>query len=143
MVDAGSIQRISFDAMLRTGEAVNILDPHLNTALRQYAGFALPGDPLLRRSCQHFRLACDVLLKAANIQGYIRPYSLRRGRTTHYFRTTASMDLAKERGRWNNVRTAKIYINVCLQDFLAMSPAEEKCRWGQLSNQLISRFTAA
>ena len=40
-----------------------------------------------------------------------RPYSLRRGGATAYFRATSDMQATIERGRWATVRVARIYIN--------------------------------
>ena len=40
-----------------------------------------------------------------------RPYSLRRGGATAYYRATRNMPATIERGRWATVRVARIYIN--------------------------------
>ena len=40
-----------------------------------------------------------------------RPYSLRRGGATAYFRATGNMPATIERGRWATLRVARIYIN--------------------------------
>ena len=40
-----------------------------------------------------------------------RPYSLRRGGATAYFRATRDMGATIERGRWATLRVARIYIN--------------------------------
>ena len=39
-----------------------------------------------------------------------RPYSLRRGGITAYYRRTANLSAAIERGRWSAPKTARIYI---------------------------------
>ena len=40
-----------------------------------------------------------------------RPYSLRRGGATAYYRATRNMPATIERGRWATVRVARIYVN--------------------------------
>ena len=40
-----------------------------------------------------------------------KPYSLRRGGATAYFRASGSMELTLERGRWSSARVGRIYIN--------------------------------
>ena len=40
-----------------------------------------------------------------------RPYSLRRGGATAYYRATRNMAATIERGRWASIRVARIYIN--------------------------------
>ena len=40
-----------------------------------------------------------------------RPYSLRRGGATAYYRATRNMPATIERGRWSTARVARIYIN--------------------------------
>ena len=40
-----------------------------------------------------------------------KPYSIRRGGATSFYRTCRSMELTLERGRWATVRVGRIYIN--------------------------------
>ena len=40
-----------------------------------------------------------------------RPYSVRRGGATAYFRVTRSMEATLDRGRWSSSRVARIYVN--------------------------------
>ena len=39
------------------------------------------------------------------------PYSIRRGGATAYFRVTRNMEATLDRGRWSNVKAARIYVN--------------------------------
>ena len=39
------------------------------------------------------------------------PYSIRRGGATAYFRVTRNIEATLDRGRWSNVRAARIYVN--------------------------------
>ena len=56
------------------------------------------------------RFACLLSDLSLISLGY-RPYSLRRGGATEYFRTTGNLDLTADRGRWASLRTARIYLN--------------------------------
>ena len=40
-----------------------------------------------------------------------KPYSVRRGGATAYFRATRNMEAALDRGRWSSARVARIYLN--------------------------------
>ena len=40
-----------------------------------------------------------------------KPYSLRRGGATAFFRATGSMEKTLDRGRWSSARVGRIYIN--------------------------------
>ena len=40
-----------------------------------------------------------------------KPYSLRRGGATAYFRATRNMEATLDRGRWSSARVARIYVN--------------------------------
>ena len=39
------------------------------------------------------------------------PYSIRRGGATAFFRVTRNMEATLDRGRWSNVKAARIYVN--------------------------------
>ena len=40
-----------------------------------------------------------------------KPYSIRRGGATAYFRATRNMEATLDRGRWSSARVARIYLN--------------------------------
>ena len=88
----------------------------------------MPGDPLMEvtdaRMRSLFREACDCLGLAD--LGF-RPYSLRRGGATFDFRSHGQLSRTVVRGRWNNARTARIYINegVGMLTQLRLPPATE------------------
>eukprot|EP00974_Lingulodinium_polyedra_P049220 4731189-Lingulodinium_polyedra.AAC.1 len=42
--------------------------------------------------------------------GLFKPYSMRRGGATHYFEEKQQYDPVLDVGRWQNTRTARIYI---------------------------------
>ena len=46
------------------------------------------------------------------LNGYnFKPYSIRRGGATAFYRRTKRMDETLERGRWASYRVARIYVN--------------------------------
>ena len=51
-----------------------------------------------------------MVLKDLRLTGPFRWYSCRRGGATHHFRKTNNMALVCHVGRWNDARTARIYI---------------------------------
>ena len=54
----------------------------------------------------------STILSELNLQSYgFRPYSLRRGGATHWFRHHGSFDKILVQGRWAAPRAAKLYIN--------------------------------
>ena len=63
-----------------------------------------------------FRKAFDEALSALQVSAWgFRPYSLRRGGATMYWRKNPNMDAIRHLGRWSSDRTARLYI----QDGLA------------------------
>ena len=66
----------------------------------------------LCQSAHTWRSKFSNLLSQLNLERYgFRPYSLRRGGATHWFRHHGSFDKLLVQGRWAAPRTAKIYIN--------------------------------
>ena len=57
-----------------------------------------------------------------------RPYSLRRGGATHGWLTFADLPRTVMRGRWANLKTAKIYINDGWQQIVNMQLQEAPLR---------------
>ena len=69
----------------------------------------------------HFRQAFDKALRALHLEAWaFRPYSLRRGGATMYFRKKASLDYVKLMGRWASDRTVRLYINDGLAQLASM-----------------------
>ena len=73
---------------------------------------------LLARTSGDFRGIFNLLISECALQGHFRPYSLRRGGATAHFQACGSLDRTAERGRWGNLRKARIYINTGLSDKL-------------------------
>ena len=61
-------------------------------------------DPEMRRCFRKLILRCGL-----SPDDY-KPYSLRRGGSTHLYKITGNMGLVVERGRWSSIRTARIYV---------------------------------
>ena len=69
------------------------------------------GDQLLQLDERGFRKLWHRVAMALDMHTFaIRPYSLRRGGATWWFRATHSYDAVAERGRWSNVRICRRYI---------------------------------
>ena len=62
----------------------------------------------------------DIGLQNHNLQ----LYSLRRGGATELFRSSGSLHEVAERGRWRNLRTARIYVDAALQDVAQLDGIE-------------------
>lgn len=76
---------------------------------------------LLVPSEYHFRQSFDKALEALKLDGWaFRPYSLRRGGATMYFRKRLSLDYVKLMGRWASDRTVRVYINDGLAQLASM-----------------------
>ena len=100
-------------------ESVPLADRGLVLALRHACAGLKPGDRLLRRTPAHFRMIFDALLEELGCGRHgFKPYSLRRGGATHFFRETGSLDKTADRGRWRDTRTARIYVNTGLSSLL-------------------------
>ena len=70
-----------------------------------------PSTPLCPPAHQ-WRAKFSEALKALHLEEYgFRPYSLRRGGATHWFRHHGSLDKLLIQGRWAAPKTAKLYIN--------------------------------
>ena len=80
----------------------------------------LPGDRICHCSQAHFRKAFDAAKLTLGFCADIKPYSLRRGGATEFFRSTGSMAKTMERGRWSEMKTARIYVNTAMAELHAL-----------------------
>ena len=76
----------------------------------------LPGDKVCHCSQAHFRKAFDAARLALGVCGDIKPYSLRRGGATEFCRSTGWMAKTMERGRWSEMKIARIYVNTAMAE---------------------------
>jgi site-specific recombinase XerC len=92
-------------------------EPVLVALLAAYCVELQPGDLLMRTSVAEFRRRFKLLIAGLGLSElHSQPYSIRRGAATSLFRASNTLDAVALRGRWRNVRTARIYINTALQD---------------------------
>ena len=78
--------------------------------LRKWKSKCPPNTPLC--PAHKWRSKFASTLKALKLESFgFRPYSLRRGGATHWFRRHGSIDKLMVQGRWAAQKTAKIYIN--------------------------------
>ena len=72
------------------------------------------------------------------VQSYgLKPYSIRRGGATSYYRRTRRMDDTLERGRWASYRVARIYVNDGLAKEVEMNfPPLTQARLETVANAL-------
>ena len=99
-------------------EGVAVKAPALVRLLAKHCNRLQAGDLVLRRSPTQFRAAFKALVAAVNLHGEYKPYSIRRGGATAWFRRSGSIDDTTDRGRWANARTCRIYVNTALADLI-------------------------
>ena len=97
-----------------------------------------PGDALLQGSVANFRIVYDALLDGLGVRHVgFRPYSLRRGGATHYYRMSQNMPATLQIGRWRDTQTARIYISEGVQVLLQLVlDASQQQRFAVLAQAL-------
>ena len=97
-------------------EASTINDPLCGRLFQLYLD-RLPVDThrenyiFLPKVYQFYKLF-DAGIKWLGLEAFgFKPYSIRRGGATAYFRATRNMEATLDRGRWASVRVARIYVN--------------------------------
>ena len=95
-------------------ESLVIDDPWLVTALANYLRAMAPGDYLRTVSPGLMRLRLKTLLKDLDCPEGYQWYSLRRGGATHAFRVSNDLSRVCFVGRWNSLKTARIYLTDAL-----------------------------
>ena len=100
---------------LNQHEMVSVDDAHLVQWLSKTLQQLLPGDPIVAQTPQAFR---KLFYGSIRVLGLTRmeykPYSLRRGGATHHYRVFGNINGTALRGRWANIKTARIYITDAL-----------------------------
>ena len=100
---------------LNQHEVVSVDDAKLIQWLRRVLDKLKPGDPIVAQTPQGFRKLFYGALKVLGLSGYhFKPYSLRRGGATHHYRVKGDLNGTALRGRWANIKTARIYITDAL-----------------------------
>jgi len=97
-------------------ENVSFSDPVLIKVLVRLLEGRRASESFLGLSPYQYRGLFAEAIRASGLPPNFKPYSLRRGGASTYFRETGSMARAMELGRWKDLKTAKIYINLALLD---------------------------
>lgn len=92
-------------------ESVTIFDPLVIKVIHTLCQGKLPGDFLIGLSPAQFRTKWNHMKNRLELQAFrFLPYSLRRGGATWFFRHTGSFSQTLVRGRWQHLKTCKLYI---------------------------------
>ena len=92
-------------------EVVSLDDPSLARWLHRLLSPLAAGDTLIEQRPYSFRKIFGELVQVLGLGDFgYKPYSLRRGGATHHYRTFADVNATAVRGRWANLKTARIYI---------------------------------
>ena len=124
-------------------EASVILDPVVPGLLRRARAQAVPGTSedcyIFPGSEARFYLLFGQALEELGLAACgFRPYSLRRGGATAYFRATRNMSATIERGRWATLRVARIYVNDGLAKEVELRlPSEQQARLRRRARSLV------
>lgn len=109
-------------------ESVYITDVPLLALLSYVKEQYGPGTPLVSNA-KAFRIQFANLLRQLHLDGMgFLPYSLRRGGASHLFLQTGDMSIVQARGRWQNLATAKLYVDECVavsREFSLTAQTEE------------------
>ena len=111
---------------------------HLFDAIRRLAVWVQDsqGPLLLCTSAAHWRTQFSRTIEALGFSHLeFRPYSLRRGGATFYFRQHGSFDKLLLHGRWQSTKTARIYVNEGLAILAELSPS-----WTAFARNLRSQY---
>lgn len=109
-------------------ESILLTDPFVITLLRNFLRFHSPGDPLSKVSGGTQRKRLNDLLLDLKIPFPFRWYSVRRGGATHAYRTTNNMAAICVKGRWNSLKTARIYISDAVAQLTELQLSEQRMR---------------
>ena len=127
---------------LRKGaqEMVLVDDPSVYLYVAALLPFIATNGPILSMPHSKFRQIFKSILDSLNLQAHdFRMYSLRRGGATAYARRTGNLDQTLERGRWSDIRTARIYLTEGLQQLHSMQFTAHQ----RLQLQVLSQSLAA
>jgi len=100
-------------------EHVALNDPNIVKLLSLAVEGLDKGELICSRSPSDFHRVFRFYLQQLHFtNGGYKPYSLRRGGATYWFKKCGNMTGTCERGRWSSARTARIYINDGLLELL-------------------------
>ena len=103
-------------------ERIEISKKSTTQAFRALLKGKKPGDFLWTSSRQSFMSLWHSVVEALHLQdGNFFPYSLRRGGATSAYRAGSSLDQLVTKGRWQQVSTARLYLDLGLQAQVALT----------------------
>ena len=111
---------------------------HTEDVIRRLSQWVLTphSPPLLCPSSSQWRLLFSQSLEALGFSSLeFRPYSLRRGGATFFFRQTGAFDRLLLHGRWQSTKTARMYVNEGLAILAELSPV-----WSPFSRNLRTQY---
>jgi len=92
-------------------ELVTIDDPQLGRIIARLLQGLDPGEFIITVTIGRFRRLFQHAIDILRLNEFnFKPYSLRRGGATHDFKASGNVIKTSMRGRWQNIRTARIYI---------------------------------
>ena len=144
-----SVQRAKGPAVLSLGwtksgkrqgasESVTLYGEDVCRRLHQWIHSCGPKAPLCPPAHVWRRQFADILTALSFDKWDFRPYSLRRGGATHQFRAHGSFDRLMQHGRWQSLKTARVYIN----DGMAVL-AQLSIPWTPFSTNLRSQYLSS
>ena len=99
-------QRLGID------EGQVVRDPTIARVLRLLCEGLCDGDSLLGCNERQFRAAWAMVARVLKLQHVsLRPYSLRRGGATHFWRRAGNLHAVAQAGRWSSLQTTRRYID--------------------------------
>ena len=121
-------------------EVVTVDDPFLARWAGDLLAPLLPGDPIVAQTPPKFRGLFNDLLQVLELRDFnFKPYSLRRGGATLHYRTVGDINATAVRGRWSNIKTARIYITDALAKLQELQFSESQTRrHSRLRNRLLA-----
>ena len=123
-------------------EAITIDQPMVGYWLHQAALIVGPTAPVLQTSSHEFRSFLAKGLTTLGLDGLgFKPYSLRRGGASYEFLANHDVPRIVLRGRWSDIRTARIYVTDAAAQIAALrlSPASLQSI-GQYEAYLLRHF---
>jgi len=118
-------------------ESVTITDPVVIRLIRAVTLGMHEGSLLYPEGASHFRRCFDELVVGLRLSSSLlyKPYSIRRGAATADFLKHGKLSRTCVRGRWNNEKTCRIYVNEATTSLSAI-------RGSKASLEIIDKFKA-
>ena len=112
-------------------ELVRLAEPFLVPLVRKLIMPLSPEAPLINMSGQMFRKHFSTALADLGLASLkMRPYSMRRGGASHHFILHKDIQSTLFLGRWDSVKTGRIYIQEGAAELASVAPqpgAKETC----------------